>query len=91
MKNSMLLKVAAGLCAANVLLALWASWTISSARSRLATAENAIRESDKAISTVRSAVAAETKTRETEADELKAELKALTQLVDRLLRPQGGQ
>jgi hypothetical protein len=90
MKNSMLLKVAAGLCAANVLLALWASWTMSNARSRLAATEAAIREAEQAITTVRSAVAAETKTRETEADGMKAEVKAISQLLDRLLKPQGG-
>ena len=90
MKNSMLLKIAAGLCAANVLLSLWASWTMSNALSRLAAAETAIREADQAITAVRSAVAAETETRETEADGLKAEVKAVSQLLDRLLKPQGG-
>jgi hypothetical protein len=90
MKNSMLLKITAGLCVANVLLALWASWTMSNARSRLAVAEAAIHEADQAITTVRSAVAAETKTRGTEVDGLKAEVKAISQLLDRLLKPQGG-
>ena len=90
MKNSILLKIAAGLCAANVLLALWASWTMSNARSRLAVAENAIREADQAIAAAKSAIAAETKTRETEANALKSEVKSMSQLVDRLLKPSSG-
>lgn len=90
MKNSMLLKIATGLCAANVLLALWASWTMSNARSRLAAAETAIREADQALAAVKSAVAAETKTRETEADALKSEVKSMSQLLDRLLKPSSG-
>lgn len=90
MKNSMLLKIAAGLCAANVLLALWASWTMSNARSRIAVAESAIREADQAITAVKSAVATETKTRETEADALKSEVKSMSQLLDRLLKPSSG-
>ena len=87
MKNSMLLKIAAGLCAANVILGLWASWSISNTRSRLAVAENAIREADQAIAAARSSVAAETKARVTEVEGLKSELKAVSQLVDRLLKP----
>lgn len=90
MKNSMLLKIAAGLCAANVLLALWASWTMSNARSRLAATEAAIREADQAITTVQSAVSAETKTREADVEGMKAEIKAISQILDRLLKPQGG-
>lgn len=90
MKNSMLLKIAAGLCAANVLLALWASWTMSNARSRIAVAESAIREADQVITAVKSAVATETKTRETEADALKSEVKSMSQLLDRLLKPSSG-
>lgn len=90
MKNSMLLKIAAGLCAANVLLALWASWTMSNARSRIAVAESAIREADQAITAVKSAVATETKTREAEADALKSEVKSMSQLLDRLLKPSSG-
>ena len=90
MKNSMLLKIAAGLCAANVLLALWASWTMSNARSRIAAAESAIREADQAITAVRSAVATETKTRETESDKLQSEVKSMSQSLDRLLKPSSG-
>jgi len=87
MKNSMLLKIAAGLCAANVILGLWAAWSMTNTRSRLAVAENEIREADQAIATARSSVAAETKARVTEVEGLKSELKAMSQLLDRLLKP----
>lgn len=87
MKNSLLLKVATGLCVVNVFFALWASWTMSNARSRLAVAENAIREADQAIGSVKSAMTTETKTRETEADALNSEVKSISQLLDKLFKP----
>lgn len=87
MKNSLLLKIATGLCVVNVLLALWSSWTMSNARSRLAVAENAIREADSAITAVRSAVTTEAKSREAETGSLKTELKTVSQILDRLLKP----
>lgn len=90
MKNSMLLKIAAGLCAANVLLALWASWAMSNARSRIAVAEIAIREADQAIAAVKSTVATETKALKAEVDALTSEVKSMSQLLDRLLKPSSG-
>ena len=90
MKNSLLLKVATGLCVVNVFFALWASWTMSNARSRLAVAENAIREADRAIGSVKSAMTTETKTRETEADALNSEVKSISQLLDKLFKPSSG-
>ena len=91
MKNSLLLKIATGLCVANVLFALWSSWTLSNARSRLSMAENTIREAGKSIESVRSNLATETRIRETEIGGLKTDLKAVKNVLDSLPKviPQG--
>ncbi len=91
MKNSLLLKVATGLCVVNVLFALWSSWTLSNARSRLSMAENTIREAGKAIDSISANLATETRMRETEIGGLNTDLKAVKNFLDSLPKaiPQG--
>ncbi len=91
MKNSLLLKVATGLCVVNVLFALWSSWTLSNARSRLSMAENTIREAGKAIDSISATLATETRMRETEIGGLNTDLKAVKNFLDSLPKaiPQG--
>jgi hypothetical protein len=85
MKNSVLLKIAVGLCIANVFFALWSSWSASRSHSRLVAAERSIQESEKSIQALRSSLASETTARESESKALGAELKVLSQLVDRVI------
>lgn len=88
MKNSMLLRVATGLCVANVFLALWSSWSLSSVRSRLAVAEGSLRDAARDMESMQASLASESASRESGVKELGAELKAVSQVLDRLVRPQ---
>lgn len=48
MPNSLLLRIAVGLCAANVVVGLWSAWSLSSTRGRLARAEQVAVDDSKA-------------------------------------------
>ena len=88
MKNSMLLRLATGLCVANVFLALWSSWTMSSVRSRLAVVEAAIRHGEKDVEALRASLASEAASRESGLKDIDSEVKAMSLVLDRFLRPQ---
>lgn len=88
MKNSMLLKVASGLCVANVFLALWSSWAMSSVRSRLAEAESGVKEASRELEAIRDSLASEVESRESGVKKLGDEMKEVSRVLDRLIRPQ---
>lgn len=77
MTNSLLLRVAVGLCLMNSLCALWSAWTTTSLRGRLLSAEEAIVGNADRIGTLGGALNAEGNARAKALDVLSKRLEAL--------------
>lgn len=86
MKNSVILKTAAVLCGINMFFALWTTWTMSAARSRIVIAEESIAKNKEIISSLRSAITSESSVRENNIERLNSTTNKLNQQLKEILR-----